>query len=688
MRSMKLKKVSLGVAIALLAFALLGSVFSGALAPILKSVSDLREAQISANADEADWAVLNSNYSAFADGATYTFTDKDKYAAFNGDDTYDTDTTTITVSRTNAHGTQRNPYVIDSFLRWRSFMNEMGDTHSTDSSWTYGAGKYYVLAVDLDFSSSDPDCPSTLVPMWCFAGTFYGLGHTLRNYNMVDTQALTGNYIYFGMFRFTWNGIASVVISDLNVQYRYTNVPTFVGGFFGTATGASSLYMLNVHTVGTISRATPRGISCIGGGFIGVVQNTASTGASNAYLYRCSTKLNYNIVETGTSNQSNFAGGFIAACWARANAFFTDCMADLKYNSNFTNTNCYNLAGALIGYCNYGAAQTLQYLGGVISAVRCMTRIDAVSNLGYVNFAQLYTCGPNATSNCKMTTLTVQDCYSYGQTSFPYTTADGGMGKWIVWPWYQYQSHATSVSTAFGYVNCNNMNYAGSYNSQNGDGYDEWHWGTMGQCSSSGSRYNGTEGSFWDRAKADAAYKDKIWVNKDAIRNFYETEAAEMEFTDDFFPVKSRHVSTLFHIRYYNFLKTGTNNTREVEEPINVSDPDNNYTYTYSADASDIGRISLDRRTTASGLTLRGWTQNKNWKAGDATTWEYTPPAGMNGDIKYYAVWEASGITATIAAQDDKTQGEYGESLVLEATVTSPRYSPASWGTVPSAIFV
>ena len=31
MRSMKLKKVSLGVAIALLAFALLGSVFSGAL---------------------------------------------------------------------------------------------------------------------------------------------------------------------------------------------------------------------------------------------------------------------------------------------------------------------------------------------------------------------------------------------------------------------------------------------------------------------------------------------------------------------------------------------------------------------------------------------------------------------------------------------------------------------------------
>ena len=167
MRSMKLKKVSLGVAIALLAFALLGSVFSGALAPILKSVSDLREAQISANADEADWAVLNSNYSAFADGATYTFTDKDKYAAFNGDDTYDTDTTTITVSRTNAHGTQRNPYVIDSFLRWRSFMNEMGDTHSTDSSWTYGAGKYYVLAVDLDFSSSDPDCPSTLILTRC-----------------------------------------------------------------------------------------------------------------------------------------------------------------------------------------------------------------------------------------------------------------------------------------------------------------------------------------------------------------------------------------------------------------------------------------------------------------------------------------------------------------------------------------
>ena len=132
MPSKKFKKAGLGVSVSLLSAILLGSLFAGAIEPIVKSVGDKSD-NISVDAAEP-YAPVNTNYSAFADGATYQFSDNVKYESFVADDSAQTCVTTITVDRSQPHGSQLNPYVIADLNNWASFESEMGDSHATDAS--------------------------------------------------------------------------------------------------------------------------------------------------------------------------------------------------------------------------------------------------------------------------------------------------------------------------------------------------------------------------------------------------------------------------------------------------------------------------------------------------------------------------------------------------------------------------
>ena len=75
MPSKKFKKAGLGVSVSLLSAVLLGSLFAGVIEPIVNSAGEKGE-NITASAADAS---LNTNYGAFADGATYSFSDKNNY---------------------------------------------------------------------------------------------------------------------------------------------------------------------------------------------------------------------------------------------------------------------------------------------------------------------------------------------------------------------------------------------------------------------------------------------------------------------------------------------------------------------------------------------------------------------------------------------------------------------------------
>ena len=152
-----------------------------------------RVAQSIDTAEAADYTYTDG-YASFADGSSYTYTDRDKFMdyrnammspattpTFNAEPLEDDTTTQVVTKTNNNHGSQENPYVINSFDTWNLFQSEMSNETSSNE---YGAGKFYALACDLDFDQSSSVRPAIMVS---FAGTFYGLGHTLKNYIVTDT---------------------------------------------------------------------------------------------------------------------------------------------------------------------------------------------------------------------------------------------------------------------------------------------------------------------------------------------------------------------------------------------------------------------------------------------------------------------------------------------------------------------
>ncbi|MCI8421442.1 MAG: hypothetical protein HFE34_04050, partial [Clostridia bacterium] len=281
------------------------------------------------------------NLGEFNDGYSYVYTDRTKIDGYRAG-TEDYDITTHKVAKTSINrGTQDNPYVIATTADWETFVKRM----ETDS--TRGSGQYFVLGADIDFTGV------TFHPVRFFNGTFYGMGHSIKNIDCSSWQYWNGSaYVDiastthgFGLICRT----AGATITDLIVEnFSYKEIPqtsivatnsgryTFTGGIIGLATGNE--VVLNCHTSGEITK-TVSGVSTWvqNGGVVGGIYTFSATGRS-IYLYRCSSEfyvsINANSASPGIGPQ---IGGILGDAYntsVAVNVYVYDCVSNARLNTN------------------------------------------------------------------------------------------------------------------------------------------------------------------------------------------------------------------------------------------------------------------------------------------------------------------------------------------------------------------
>ena len=286
-------------------------------------------------------STLNGTYGALFNGSTYRYTDYTKVEDMHAGKITD-DTTMVTVDSTKAHGSQQNPYVIDSTARWKSFADDMGNTGSGITD--YGKGKYFVLTKDLDFSGM------SFVPISRFDGTFYGLGHELINIQSSAVETIAP-------FICTYDGI----FTDLNNRnYNFINSTT-ASGILAVAYGC---YILNCHSFGqfscdnSVSVPIQRNIS----GIIGTVgpRNESAVSNDNNVIYRCSTEYSAsNII----ASINSICGGILG------NAYMNSITILNSYSKM-------NLAGSNSSNGYIGSAIGLIADAGYIRVENCFSDLD------------------------------------------------------------------------------------------------------------------------------------------------------------------------------------------------------------------------------------------------------------------------------------------------------------------------
>ena len=256
----------------------------------------------------------------FPDGFSYTYTNKDYIEGYHKK-SRDTDLEIVTVTHTMAHGTQANPYVISTTADWQQFASLM----STDT--THGNGKFYVLANDIDFSSV-----TKFYPIPFFNGSFYGMGHELKNIISKDWTYVNGTQIStavkaYGLFcRMDNATITDLIVKDFSYQ-QMPNAALGVdgrndpmGGVVGWMLGNSAV--LNCHTSGAFSSTVSYTLYGIVGGIVGQEYTTA---AAKAYVYRCSSEFSCQLT---FSPNAPLTGGIMGENFhSKATLYMWDCVA-------------------------------------------------------------------------------------------------------------------------------------------------------------------------------------------------------------------------------------------------------------------------------------------------------------------------------------------------------------------------
>ena len=601
-------------------------------------------------------AVEADGYASFAEGSTYKFTDREKFATYrqsvlansNAPALAD-DTTTVTVTKTaNNRGSQQNPYVINDFNTWKQFSDEMS---STSSSATYGDGKYYVLATDLDFSKSTTVRPTI---MQTFGGTFYGLGHTIKNYTVTDTTTNT-NDDALGLFRWgPWVGTRTVRIADLNFEYSFTvstqspSPVCFIGGFFGRVSAAAEVSLLNCHVTGSASQdCYPANVSY--GGLIG--SSWADTGYNGGifYIYRCSAKLTIN----SNSSDEIYAGGIMGGEWDDYNSYIYDCYAELNVNlKNGWSGGVINGCGVILGQ---GSAATCRNgRTGAMEIIRCAGKavMKTPSGHGWY-YGSLFSIANDSTSTSVGTILT-RDCYVYGETYDTQSIWYGMPRPWEV----TYYSGANGGLKPSNYnrIDAQRIYYAGR------DGAEEHTWGTMDTVNA--NRYYGekkTNSELWSNLKSDAKLHPNVW-NKTDLGSSYTYTIANS-------PVRNRTFDEPFTISFYNLRQSGSTLSDEAISGKSA------VTYNYTTNGTQY--LGVDPVAPTANHTFRGWTLDKSGNGIPVRTLDIS---NLNGNVKAYAVWEVTGITASIAQTGgtlNEATGAYeaesgGAGINVSADVTVP----------------
>ncbi len=302
MNTYKAKLARAGITFGLIILCAIALICTGIFSPIGVSNEGIKITQTASSA-------LNPTYGAFFHGSTYRYTDSTKVEGAHSGSISD-DTTLVTVDSSYAHGTQKNPYVIDSIARWNAFVADMANT--TSGITDHGKGKFFALACDLDFNGI------TFAPVNNFAGKFYGLGHTISNI----TYDANGKHC--GLFSNTYDNflVADLILSN----YTYSNTQ-LTGALVGVAlSGSTEVQFLNCHTDGKIIRNN-NGVDLKTGGIIGHSDNLDNI-ESKLLLYRCSTKLTVECSENNPPYDIS-ASPFVGQAMRHTSVNILDCYGDL-----------------------------------------------------------------------------------------------------------------------------------------------------------------------------------------------------------------------------------------------------------------------------------------------------------------------------------------------------------------------
>ena len=321
----------------------------------------------------------------FVNGYKYLYTDKGLMANMHSGAITEDMTTATVVSASNVTDTANttwgksasDPYVIYSIEDWEIFVQELAN----DSN--LGSGKFYALAQDLDFTTSK--LPAS-VPQFhmagVFQGTFYGLGHSIKNidWDNTTTAPARNDYVYYnktskayaavtGTANYTNGGFGvfgklnNAVVADLVVEnFSYKNVPqvasagiwssSSIGGVVGVAYGTS--FVLNCQTNGYISEK-PSSTGTDWGWPAGVV------GCSNGTMtiYRCSAEVEVQVAVASGHGAS--AGGIIGDVVTTTSCNIYDCAANLKVNAT---QGKYSHCGACVAWSN-GTIKIENFVGSM-----------------------------------------------------------------------------------------------------------------------------------------------------------------------------------------------------------------------------------------------------------------------------------------------------------------------------------
>lgn len=627
-------------------------------------------------ADDSDYAELNDNYSAFADGATYSYTDGTIVSEFvDQADGIGTDRTVVSIDRSHAHGTKRNPYVIDSYDKWITFAQENGYVHDSDPSYQYGYGKVWVLAVDIDFRNR------AFLPVWAFGGEFYGLGHTLSNitYNYAD---LVGNRwaneeLGMGVFCYTYTGNVfmpnPVVIADLNVDnYIFTNCSTYAGAITGRI-AAHITWILNCHAKGTLDRSTACNKFVDWGGITSgplniFAPNVVGWGEYIASAYRCSADTKMNINEPSCDTDW-YIGGIMGGAWVGCTSYVYDCYAKLTVNQNGSTG---TFIGGIVGVL---PSNNWNGTGGTHVIRECVANVI----INFINWAPAGAFCANGAIFAiqaagdpdgdrggvyRPSAVNISCANSYGSTTINYTKSGGISGSYLAagtkisrfFPIWSGRADGRDNQSAwkdrYATINLSNCYYSGNNSYAIASAITATDGGNF--FVGTGSTYTASESGMYNLAKNSDALKTKIWEQKTSIGGTYGIANS---------PVKNTKITPEYTVGYYNLKMNGS---EIIDEPLSGVA---SRTYTYGS----MTTLSLAGVNDMEGRQFRGWTLDRTGNTEPVRSMSMT---GMNGDLKFYAVWDITDSSATLSTVNNITEAEYGGTpIYLRANLITPSVS-------------
>ncbi|MDE7071252.1 MAG: InlB B-repeat-containing protein, partial [Clostridia bacterium] len=582
----------------------------------------------------------------FRDGYKYVYTDKTKIDDYRAGDTNTPyDITTHEVAKTSSNrGSQDNPYVISTTDEWDIFVQKM----ETDT--TRGTGQFFVLGADLDFQGK------TFHAVRYFRGTFYGLGHTLKNIDIAswtyvnsagtETAIGTNDTYGYGIFCQT----TGVTVTDLIVEnfkcigpaqssMVYTSRASFIGTIIGYSNGIAEVYNCHATSTFNISNVT---YSCYQpvGGIVGAHYSTVNT--TSLTVYRCSG--NVELTSIHTSGCESFVGGIIGEAYG-TQIYLYDCVGKVKQHQSG------------------GQAVVASPIVGLIERIAKVVVENTVGTCDTNNGSLATFSGSVFGINISATSVELRNCYGEGTVGTDGSTKNSlysiaGTAPLTTSNCTIYNINSAKTCTSYVSMYSGAANRIPSLDSTQFNEYTSLGLLISSATNNVRSTVAGTMSSrIWDEEKTSnlAIYLDRDYDGEETIINYTPVRNYLMAF-----------------INFRNLEDSG-NSERNVGivdgNPYIVGDvlPNKN------SDPADFGDF-LDFVTTKENATHEfvGWTDDPTGESEPFTEL----PSGYFGDLTLYAVWTlpdsyvASRINTSLAVDTNEITYDSIASITLTARVT------------------